>query len=196
MLNELYDVDTQTLRQDFWIISKSYSSILESIRRDIIVSFFSFRKLYCSMNKVDCVVITLRFVCFSSFFCCSKNDLWAWAWVEFARSSSSAWKLTQIWFSNSIDFSARRMHCWFDCWQSAHCWRFVDVMTTTCFFSNSLKAFVFLWFRLLRNCLSSDAWCFSEHSQSSETRSRKSKKMSAMYRLLVNTYVNHEMMKY
>jgi hypothetical protein len=67
MLNELYDVNTQTLRQNFWIINKSYFSIFELIKKNIIVSFFSFRTLYCSMNKVDCVVIILRFVCFRHF---------------------------------------------------------------------------------------------------------------------------------
>jgi hypothetical protein len=55
-------------------------------------------------------------------------------------------------------------------------------MTTTCFFSNFLKAFVFLWFRLSHNCLSSNAWRFSKHSQFFKTRSRKNKKMFAMYR--------------
>ncbi len=90
---------------------KSYFSILESIKRNIIVLFFSFRTLYCNMNKVDCVVIILRFMSFSSSFCCSKNDFWTWTWVASARFSFSAWKLTQIWFSNSIDFSTRRTHC-------------------------------------------------------------------------------------
>jgi hypothetical protein len=173
MLNELYNVDTQTLHHDFWIINKSYFLIFELIKRNIIVSFFSFRTLYCNMSKIDCVVIILRFACFSSSFCCSKSDLWIWTWIESARSSFSAWKLTQIWFLNSIDFSARRMHCWFDCEQFAQCWRFVDVITTTCFFSNLLKAFVFLWFRLSRNCLSSNVWCFLKHSQLFETKSKK-----------------------
>jgi hypothetical protein len=65
MLNKLYDVDMQTLHQNFWIINKSYSSIRESIKRNIIVSFFSFRTLYCNMKNVDCVVLR-AFRCLSA----------------------------------------------------------------------------------------------------------------------------------
>ncbi len=65
MLNELYNVDTQTFRQNFWMINTSNCCTIESIRSDIIMLSLLFLMLYCNMINVRCVLITFRFACSS-----------------------------------------------------------------------------------------------------------------------------------
>ncbi len=137
MLNELYDVDTQTFRQNFWMINTSNCCTIESIKNDIMMLFLLFLMLYCNIINVCYVFIILRFACLSS----------SW-YLRFAVANVLAI------FFQKIDIEKSSMRCWFlDCWLSVERERYVDVLwTTTLLFLIFVMMIVCLMIFVSYNC--------------------------------------------
>ncbi len=144
MLNELYDVDTQTFRQNFWMINTSNCYTIELIKSDIMILFLLFFMLYCNMINVRCAFIILRFACLSSSWC--------------LRSTVS--NILAISFQK-IYIEELSTHCWFlDCWSFEKRWRCVVVLLT-----RTLRSLIFTMMIVcsvifaLCNCRFSNTWC-------------------------------------
>ncbi len=143
MLNELYDVDTQIFRQNFWMINTSNCCTIESIKSDIMMFFLLFLMLYYNMINVRCVFIIFRFACSSL----------SW-YLRFVVSNIFAISFQKI------DIAKLLMRCWFlDCWSFAKRWRCVDVQwTRTLLFLIFVMIIICLKIFVQYNCRFSNTW--------------------------------------
>jgi hypothetical protein len=125
----LYNVYTQTFRQNFWMINTLNCYIIESTKNDIMIFFLLFLILYCNMINVRCTFIIFRFACLSSSWC-----------LRSAVSNVFAIFFQKIYIEKSLT------HCWFfDCWLFKKRWYFVNILLT--------RTLLFLIFAMMIVCL-------------------------------------------
>jgi hypothetical protein len=85
--NELYDVKTQTLRQNFWIVNISYFLIWKFVNKEIMISFLLFFTMYFNIEKMIFFIILLNFE-YSACSNCFDNCLLSICWMIFSNATT------------------------------------------------------------------------------------------------------------
>ncbi len=136
MLNELYNVNTQTFCQNFWMINTLNCCTIKSTKNNIMIFFLLFLILYYNIINVRYAFIIFHFACLSSSLC--------------LRSIVS--NVFAIFFKSFISKIVNALLI-FDCWSFKEHWRCVDVLLTrTLFFLIFAMMIVCLMIFALYNC--------------------------------------------